>query len=58
MSKPTYEVIERYKKKAYDRMSFMFKKGKKDLIKKRADSLGLSMNAYINALIDEDLKNL
>lgn len=57
MSKPTYEVIERYKKKAYDRMTFMFHKGKKELIKKRADSLGLSMNAYINFLIDEDLKN-
>lgn len=39
-----------------DRMSLALPKGKKELIKKRADALGMSVNSFINSAIDEKIE--
>jgi predicted DNA binding CopG/RHH family protein len=44
-------------KKNYDRINLTVPKGKKEVIKKRADSLGKSVNEYINQLIDSDMQS-
>ena len=41
-----------YNKGAYDRISLMLKKGKKELIQQRAAENGESVNAFINRAID------
>ena len=41
-----------YNKSAYDRISLMLPKGKKELIRAHADSKGESVNAFINRAID------
>lgn len=51
------EVKNRYNTKSYDRLGVMVYKGEKEKIKQRADSLGLSVNAYINMLIEKDIEN-
>jgi predicted DNA binding CopG/RHH family protein len=38
-----------------DRVVFYLEKGKKDRIKAHAESMGMSLNAYINDLIDKDM---
>jgi len=45
----------KYNAKAYDRVHVTVKKGLLDVIRARSDSLGLSVNAYINKLINDDL---
>ena len=40
----------------YDRINIAVPKGQKDIIKARAEAKGQSINAYINAAIDEKLK--
>lgn len=49
------EYQKRYTKENYDLFQIKLKKGKKELIKQRAESLGLSMNAYIVGLIEKDM---
>lgn len=44
----------KYQKKAYDRIELKVKKGNKEIITKRADELGKSVNAYIKDLINDD----
>jgi hypothetical protein len=39
-----------------DRINLTMPKGKKEQVKAAADSLGLSVNAYINLAIDERMK--
>ena len=39
-----------------DRINLTMPKGKKEQVKAAADSLGLSVNAYINVAIDERMK--
>lgn len=48
----------KYADKNYDQLRVLVKKsdGGKERVKARADELGLSVNAYINKLIDEDMK--
>lgn len=48
---------KKYNLKAYERIGLTVKKGRKDLIKSKASALGLSVNSYINSLIDNDLNN-
>lgn len=48
-------VKNKYNAKAYDRIALVVKKGDKDLIKSRADELGVSVNAYITSLIEKDI---
>jgi len=56
MSKPTAEVKNRSNKKAYDFITIFVRKGGKEIISKRAQQNGDSVNGYINKLIDRDLK--
>jgi hypothetical protein len=46
----------KYAAKAYDRISLLVLKGKKDKIKAHAELKGMSLNAYINDLIDKDME--
>lgn len=46
----------KYAAKTYDRINLAVKKGRKAEIETRAAVLGKSTNAYINGLIDADLK--
>lgn len=41
-----------FNKQAYDRISLMLKKGKKEIIQKKAKENGESVNAFINRAID------
>lgn len=45
----------KYNAKAYDRIEVKTKKGTKDIIKSYADSIGKSLNGYINDLIISDM---
>lgn len=56
MGKTSWQVKQKYNNKAYDKLYLTVPKGQKDLIKEYADSLGKSVNAYINDLIEEDMK--
>jgi hypothetical protein len=47
----------RYNKTAYDFINLSVKKGRKELIQKRALANGESVNGYLNRLIEEDLSN-
>ena len=46
----------KYNEKAYDRVEITVAKGDKDKIKAFAEEKGLSMNAFINAAIQEKIK--
>lgn len=55
MSKPTSKVKDRYNRKAYDTIMLRVYKGGKEVVKARAEEKGLSVNGYINKLIEEDI---
>ena len=50
----------KYADKNYDQLRVLVKKsdGGKERVKARADELGMSINAYINKLIDEDMEKV
>ncbi|MCD8096408.1 MAG: antitoxin [Ruminococcus sp.] len=54
-SKAHIKAANKYNAKAYDRIALLVKKGERDKIKAHAVSKGLSLNAYINALIKSDM---
>lgn len=43
-----------YIKQKYDRINLVVQKGRKEEIKKKAEEQGMSVNQYINKLLDED----
>jgi predicted DNA binding CopG/RHH family protein len=49
------EYQNRYMKEKYDRIGLMVPKGRKEKIKEQAASRGMSVNQYINRLIEADL---
>lgn len=49
------KASNKYNAKAYDRVSLMLPKGNRDIIRAYAEANGLSLNAYINNLIAEDM---
>lgn len=51
VSKAQQACVNRYIDKAYDRINLTVPKGDKDKIKAHADSLGESVNAFINRSI-------
>lgn len=53
--KTSTAVKNRYNAKAYDQIPLRVKKGEKEIIQKRAEKLGKSVNSYITDLIAEDL---
>ena len=53
--KKLFDTIK-YVREHYDRVIITMPKGKRDIVKNRANKLGKSVSQYINDLIDEDLK--
>lgn len=47
----------KYNAKAYDQVKFVVPKGQREKIKKRAETLGMSLAEYIRNLIDKDMEN-
>lgn len=43
-----------YIKQKYDRINLTVPKGRKEEIKKKAEAQGMSVNQYINKLLDEN----
>lgn len=55
MGKTSTASKQKYNEKAYDRIALTVKKGQREIIKAHAEAQGLSLNAYINKLIAEDM---
>ena len=55
MSEARKKANEKYNAKAYDQIKIIVKKGKRDLIKTHAKNCGMSLNGYINKLIEDDM---
>ena len=55
MAKSQTIASNKYNAKAYDRVSLMLPKGKKEVVREYAESKGLSLNGYINKLIIDDM---
>lgn len=53
--KKRIEENKEYNKQTYDRIEITVLKGRRELIKKRADILDKSVNKYIKDLIDQDM---
>jgi len=51
------EYQNKYIKEKYDRVGLTMPKGEKEIIKARALEEGMSINEYINALIDKDIQS-
>lgn len=57
ISKAQQRAVHEYVKRNYDRIELTVKpKGKKEQIKAHADTLGETLNAFINRAIDETMK--
>lgn len=56
MAKPQTVASAKYNAKAYEEIKLRVKTGDKDRIKQYAESKGMSLNGYINALIEADMK--
>ena len=56
-TKTSARVKNRYNSKKYDRFSLMLPKGKKEKIQIFAESIGESINGFINKAIDEKIKH-
>lgn len=55
-SKAQQKAVAKYMKDNYDELKVRVGKGARDKIKAHAETLGLSLNGYINKLIEEDMK--
>lgn len=55
VSKAHWRASNKYNKENYDHIHLLVKKGRKEAIAARGKSLGLTINGYINHLIDKDL---
>lgn len=53
MGKASTKAQNKYIAKKYDRIALVVLKGEKDIIKAHADSMGESINAFINRAIAE-----
>lgn len=54
--KTSASSINKYMKKAYDRINLTVPKGEKDKIKEHAEAMGESVNAFINRAISQAMK--
>lgn len=57
MAKSSTIAKNKYNAKAYDRIALQVKKGQREVIRKYAESKGMSLNGYINRLIESDMNN-
>ncbi len=55
-SKAQQRAVNKYMSENYDRVNLTVPKGKKDKIKAAAAAAGESVNAYINAAIDQRME--
>ena len=55
VTKTSTAVKNRYKSKTYEQINLLVKKGQKSVIADHAKSLGKSLNAYINDIIEKDI---
>ena len=55
ISKAQIQATAKYNAKAYDRIEIKVKKGQKAVIQAHAQGKGLSLNAYIVSLIEQDM---
>ena len=58
VSKAQQKAVQKYVKDKYDRVVLTMPKGKKDAIKELADSMELSVNAFINLAIDSVMEQV
>lgn len=56
VSKKQQASVNRYIAKSYDRINLTVSKGKKERIQNYAQSVGESVNGFINRAIDEAMK--
>lgn len=56
MGKTSTASKNKYNLKAYDRVNLTMPKGMKEEVRKYAEEKGLSLNGYINKVIEEDMK--
>lgn len=56
VSKAQQKAVQKYVKDKYDRVVLTMPKGKKETVQDHAAVQGMSMNAYINAAIDEKME--
>lgn len=54
--KTSAKSINKYMEKVYDRINLTVPKGGKDKIKAHAESMGESVNGFINRAIDETME--
>ena len=54
--KTSYQSTKKYQDKTYDRIGILVPKGSKAEIKKYADKLNMSVNAFIKAAIKEKME--
>ena len=57
MGKAQTRATNKYINKAYDRINLTVDKGKKDIIKEHAESMGESVNGFINRAINEAMQH-
>lgn len=57
VSKKQQASVNRYIAKSYDRINLTVPKGKKEIIQNFAQSIGESVNGFINRAIDEAMKD-
>lgn len=55
MSKTSTASKDKYNTKAYEQIPLRVKRGEKSIIQARAASLNVSVNSYINNLINHDI---
>lgn len=55
-SKAAQRAVNKYMRENYDRINLTMPKGRKEAIQEIAASQGMSMNAYINAAIDDKME--
>lgn len=56
VSKAQQKAVQKYVKDKYDRVVLTMPKGKKETVQADAARNGMSVNAYINAAIDEKME--
>lgn len=57
VSRAQQKAVSKYESVNYDKVLLRLPKGERDKIKAHAESLGMSLNAYINELIGRDMKH-
>lgn len=57
ISKAQQKAVGKYERENYDKVLLRLPKGEREKIKAHAESLGMSLNAYIVSLIANDMNH-